>query len=193
MKWKKNQQFTTFSDDKVPENDNLNLHRRWTPVEAAELFLFSNNVLEMIKTYIIKYANKKLNFTFDITIYELKVFFSVILLSGYVKCRSQRIHWESTPGTHNEAVSNAMTRKRFYEIMKHIYYYDPKEAEEGDRCAKIRTLIEELDERFMKYRPTEKKTDADESMVPYFGSYLSKYEAGSASKVCSFWLQGVVP
>ena len=120
MKWKKIQQFTTFSDDKVPENDNLNLHRRWTPVEAAELFLFSNNVLEMIKTYIIKYANKKLNFTFDITIYELKVFFSVILLSGYVKCRSQRIHWESTPGTHNEAVSNAMTRKRFYEIMKHI-------------------------------------------------------------------------
>ena len=45
----------------------------------------------------------------------------------------------------------------------------------------------------MKYRPTEKKTDADESMVPYFGSYLSKYEAGFASKVCSFWLQGVVP
>ena len=59
----------------VPENDNLNLYKQWTPVEAAELFLFSNDVLEMIKTYTIKYANKKLNFIFDVTIDELKVFF----------------------------------------------------------------------------------------------------------------------
>ena len=84
----KTKQFTTFLDYEVPENDNLDLHKQWTPVEAAELFLFSNDVLETIKTYTIKYANKKLNFTFDVTIDELKVSFSVILLSGYVKCCS---------------------------------------------------------------------------------------------------------
>ena len=39
------------------------------------------------------------------------------------------------------------------------------------KCAKIRPLTEKLNERFMKYRPTEKKADVDESMVPYFGSY----------------------
>ena len=71
------QQFTTFSDYEVPENDNLNLHKQWTPVEDAELIIFLNDVLEMIKTYTIKYANKKLNFTFDATIDELKVFFQL--------------------------------------------------------------------------------------------------------------------
>ena len=96
-KWRKGdvektEQFKTFSDYEVPENDNLNLHKQWTLAEAAELFLFSNDVLEMIKTYKIKYPNKKLNFTFDVTIDELKVFFSIILLSGYVKCRSRRIY-----------------------------------------------------------------------------------------------------
>ena len=53
----------------------------------------------MIKTYTIKYANKKLNFAFDATIDELKVFFSSILLSGYVRCQIQKIYCESTPGT----------------------------------------------------------------------------------------------
>ena len=55
---------------------------QWTAAEAAELFLFSNDVLKMIKTYTIKYAKKKLNFTSDVPIDELKVFFSIILLSG---------------------------------------------------------------------------------------------------------------
>ena len=71
----KTQQFTTFSDYEVQENDNLNLHKQCTPVEAPAMFLFSNDVLEMIKSYTINYANKNLNFTFYVTIDELKVFF----------------------------------------------------------------------------------------------------------------------
>ena len=40
------------------------------------------------------------------------------------------MYWESTPDTHNEAVSNAMTTNRFGKIMKYIYCYEPEEAEE---------------------------------------------------------------
>ena len=190
-KWKKGdlsktQEFTDFGDDEVPENNYLNLHKQWTPAEAAELFIFSNDILEMIRTYTVKYANKKLNFTFDVTIDELKVFFSIILLSGYVKCRSRRMYWESAPDTHNEAVSNAMTRNRFDEIMKYIYCYDPDEADEADKCAKVRPLIEKLNELFMKYRPTEKKADVDESMVPYFGSYGASIKQAMRQKPVRF-------
>ena len=71
----KTQQFTTFSDYEAPENDNLNLHKQSIPVEVTKVLLFSNDVLEMIKTYTIKYANEKLDFTFDVNIDELKVFF----------------------------------------------------------------------------------------------------------------------
>ena len=118
----------------------MNLNEHWTPVDAAELFIFSKEVLEIIKTYTIKYTSKKLNFTFDITIDELKVFFAIILLSGYVKCRSRKMYWESTPDTHNETVSNAMTRNWFDEIMKYIYCYDPDDTNESDRSAKIRPI-----------------------------------------------------
>ena len=83
QKYKKSKQYTwrkgdvekTFSDYEAPENDNLNLHKQSIPVEATEVLLFSNDVLEMIKTYTIKYANEKLDFTFDVNIDALKVFF----------------------------------------------------------------------------------------------------------------------
>ena len=72
---------------------------------------------------------------------------------------------ESTPGTHNEPVSNAMTRNRFDKIMKCTYCCDPEEAEEGDRCVKIRPFMEKLNKCFMKYQPTEKKADVDGSRL----------------------------
>ena len=80
------------------------------------------------------------------------------------------MYWESTSGSYNDPESNAMTSNRFDKIMKYVYCYDPEEAEEGDRYAKIRPLIEKLNERFV-YQATEKKADVDESMVPCFGIY----------------------
>ena len=77
--------------------------------------------------------------------------FSIILSSDYVQCRTRRMYWESTLNIQNKAVSNAVTRNRFDKIIKYIYCFDPKEAEEGKRCAKIRPLIEKLNKRFMKY------------------------------------------
>ena len=79
-----------------------------------------------------------------------------------------------------------MTRNRFDEIMKYIYCYDLEEAEECGRCAKIRPLNEKLNERFMKYRPSEKKSDVDESMVPYFGSYGASIELATHQKPVHF-------
>ena len=103
-----------------------------------------------------------------------------------MKCRNRGIYWESAPDTHNEAVSNAMTRNRFNEIMKYIYCYDSEEAEEVDTCAKIRPLIEKLNECFMEYQPTEKKTDVDESMVPYICSYGAGVKQAMRQKLVRF-------
>ena len=73
-------------------------------------------------------------------------------------------------------MSNASTRKRFEKNMKYIYCYDPEKAVEGDSCAKIRPLIEKLNECFMKYGPTEEKADVDESMVLYFSCYGARFK-----------------
>ena len=76
-----------------------------------------------------------------------KYFFQLSYWVGYVKYHSQRMYWEWTADTRNEAVSNVMTRDRFDEIMIHIYCYDPEEAEGSE---KVRLLIEKRNERFLK-------------------------------------------
>ena len=53
--------------------------------DAAALFIFDPEVLEVIREYSIKYARRKNDFLFDVTLDELKVFFCIIVLSGYVK------------------------------------------------------------------------------------------------------------
>ena len=92
-------------------------------------------------------------------------------MSGYVKCRSMRMYWEESSDTHNVAVSSAMTRNRFQEIMKYIYMYDPDNMEKEDKFAKVRPIMEILNNRFIQYRPAEKRAEIDEAMVPYYGSY----------------------
>ena len=77
--------------------------------------------------------------------------FSIILSSDYVQWRTRRMYWESTLNIRNKAVSNAVTRSRFDKIMKYIYCFNPKEAVERKRCAKIRPLIDKLNKHFMKY------------------------------------------
>ena len=64
-----------------------------------------------------------------------------------------------------------MSRNRSDKIIKYRCCYDPEKAEKVVKRAKIRPFIEKRNEQFMKHRPTEKKSNVDESMVPYFGSY----------------------
>ena len=66
------------------------------------------------------------------------------------------MYWESSTDTHNEAISNAMTRNRFDEIIKYIYMYDPDSAEADDKCAKIRPIMDIINDRFLKYCRTER-------------------------------------
>ena len=145
----------------------------------------------MIKTYTLQYTKEKLNLTFDVAIDELKIFFSIVLQSGYVKCQSWKMYWESTSGTHNEGVWNAMSRNRFYQITKYIYCYDREEADGGDRCAKIRPIIEKLNELSIKCRLTEKKADVDESIVSYFGTYGASIKKTMHEKSIHFTKFGV--
>ena len=181
-----NNKLEQFYNRDVPLNEFLDFDRVWSPTEAAELFIFSDDVLSMIRSFTNKYAKRKGDFGFDVSVDELKVFFSVMLLSGYVKCRSRRMYWEAAADTHNEAVSNAITRNRFDEIMKYIYVYDPDTAEPGDKCAKVRPLSTILQHKFMKYRPPGKTGDIDEAMIAYYGGYGNSIKQSIRNKPVRF-------
>ena len=169
--WASQQKLPNFDSYEPPANGYIDFERLWTPTECAELFWFSDEVLTKIQSFSIKYAQKKNNFSFSVCVDELKVFFSIVLLSRYVKCRSRRMYWEPSSDTHNEAISNAMTRNRFDEIIKYIYMYDPDSAEADDKCAKSRPIMDIINGRFLKYCPSEKIGDVDEAMIPYYRTY----------------------
>ena len=61
-----------------------------------------------------------------------------------------------------------------------------KEAVEGDRCVKIRPVIEKLNDFFMTYRRAEKKADVDASMVPYFSCYEASINQSMCQKLIRF-------
>ena len=53
--------------------------------QAAALFLFDAEVLLKIREFSLKNARRKNDFAFDVSLDELKVFMSIIVLSGYIK------------------------------------------------------------------------------------------------------------
>ena len=67
-----------------------------------------------------------------------------------------------------------MSRNRFDEILQYLHFADNTDLNHGDKFAKVRPLIVELNERFLLYNPTEPKLSIDESMVPYYGRHGCK-------------------
>ena len=80
---------------------------------------------------------KKSSFALELSKTESKVFLSVLLLSGYVRLLQKHMYWEVSLDGRNEAVTNAIRRKRFDTIMRYLHF-------QGET---------DLDNRFTKVRP----------------------------------------
>ena len=65
---------------------------------------------------------------------EIRTFIAVLLLSGYCKVPYRNLYWLDAPDTHNEAVSCAMSRNRFREILSNLHL---------ERYYRLHPLLEE--------------------------------------------------
>ena len=61
----------------------------------------------------------------------IRTFIAVLLLSGYCKVPSRDLHWTDAPDTHNEAVSCAMSKNRFREILSNLHLTDNTQIKEN--------------------------------------------------------------
>ncbi|KAL5269331.1 hypothetical protein ACHWQZ_G002971 [Mnemiopsis leidyi] len=120
------------------DRDLIDTNKDYSPHEIADLLFFSDEVLMMIKAFTEKYAAEKNDPHFRVSLNELKVFFSIILLSG------------------------------------------------GDKCAKVRPVINKLNELFIKFSPNDIKGDVDEAMIPYFGKYGGALKQSMRNKSVRF-------
>ena len=143
-----------------------------TPTKILELFL-DDEVVDLIVVLSNLYASGK-GTDLRLTSTEFKCFLGIIFLSGYVAVPRRRMFWEKRSDAHNVLVSEAMRRNRFEAIFSYLQVADNANLHSMDKFAKLRPLINILNERCMKYVPDESCFSVDKSMVPYYGRHGCK-------------------
>ena len=85
---------------------------------------FDEEVIGMMVEYTILYPRSKGNQSFSVTADEIRAFLGVMLVSGYSPAPWHYLYWSHDPDVKNNAISTAMTRDRFVEIMKYLHLSD---------------------------------------------------------------------
>jgi len=144
-----------------------------SPTALFEQF-FDNELIQLLEENTDKYAMQKGRHSFHTSESELRLFLAILFNSGYVPLPRRRLYWEPSPDVQNTAISSAMTRNRFEELMTNIHVSDNNNLAPNDRMAKVRPLFTALNQKFVKYFPQQQHLSVDESMVPYYGRHSAK-------------------
>ena len=86
--------------------------------------IYSDELLDIITTQTNIYANQHKGLNPPATSEEIKVVISILLLSGYCRVPYRELYWSTSPDTHNESVSKAISRNRFREIFSNLHIRD---------------------------------------------------------------------
>lgn len=154
---------------KIPEN-------RTTPAQIFQLFL-TDELLELILNETNRYGlqNKENNQSGrikqweDITLVELKQFFSIIILMGIVHLPQMNLYWSKDTVFHNQFISKIMTRDRFLLILKCLHFSNSLEDTGEDKLFKLRPILVPIIESFQKYIDPGQNLIIDESMIHWRG------------------------
>lgn len=154
----------TESDRFLPP---LTLSMMSEPIDFFKLFV-SDNLIDHIVRETNKYAGQK-NKNLQVTKEEIYVVLGVLILSGYCSVPRRRMYWEQRQDTNNTLITRSISRNRFEEIFNSLHFTDNDTIDLTDKMAKLRPLLNILNENFLRYSTMEKDLSIDESMIPYFG------------------------
>ena len=141
---------------------NFQKYRDFTPKEMFELFI-SEDILEEIAKHSNQYALTKIKSS------EIKVFFGILLLSGYISLTNYELYWSNSLDTANTLVKSSMSRDRF-KLIKRFLHLGSKgqniiKEGQADRYGKVRLLIEHSQKKFSEHWVPEQNLSHDESMI----------------------------
>ena len=146
-----------------------------SPTELFEMF-WPDEFFGYVKVQSELYA-RQCNATskFEVDIQELELFFAVLMISGYSSLPRRDMYWSLDADITNPAVAEAMSRNRFRDILKNLHFADNTKMSADDKFAKVRPLIDHLNERCIKLLPPDvEHVDVDESMIPYYSHHGCK-------------------
>ena len=144
-----------------------------SPVKVFEFF-FDDTLFEMIKKESNRYATQQGYPNFVVTVDELKIVIGVLMISGYHSLPSRNNYWSLKPDLMVELVGRTMPRNRFDEILRFLHIADSRRLDKEDRMAKLRPMMDLLQDRFQQAYVPEKDLSYDESMVAYYGRHGCK-------------------
>ncbi|XP_013193343.1 piggyBac transposable element-derived protein 3 isoform X2 [Amyelois transitella] len=145
-----------------------------TPVQIFEK-LFDDEVFEMIVHFSNLYASQNNRHNFCVTTEELRIFFGILILSGYHKLPREHMYWSLDEDVGVEVVSKAMSRNRFREIKRNLHLVDNNDASTtSDKMFKVRKLSEVLMKKYNQWGIFHEFISIDESMIRYYGHHPAK-------------------
>ena len=127
----------------------------------------------------------------SVSLNELKVFWAILIVSGYNSLPSKSLYWSHDPDLHNNAISNAMRRDRLEMIMKCLHFNATDTIDRTDKYCKLRPLITHLKKKFMEHFISSQSVSHDEAMVKYFGKHSCKQSIHNKPMRCGYkmWCQ----
>lgn len=143
---------------------------------ALEVFekVFDNEVLDLIVHQSNLYSSQKNNHAFFVSRADIKLFIAILLFTGYHKLPRERLYWSLDDDTGVPFVANCMSRNRFQEIKRFVHLADNDNLDKDDKMAKLRPLMNLLNQKFLQWGVFHKELSIDEAMVRYFGHHSSK-------------------
>lgn len=144
-----------------------------SPLDVFYKF-FDDEILSQIVQFSIKYAYDNNRHEFRVTVDQLKRFIGILIFSGYHTLPQQSMYWSKDIDKGIDLVRSTMSRNEFRSIKQNIHLSDNKNSDKSDKFAKLRPLIDALNEKFMQFGIFSRHLSIDEEMVPYFGRHSAK-------------------
>ena len=92
-----------------------------TPTSIYELF-FDDEVVNFMVEITNLYAQRdKIKHNFSTDVAEMWLFIAMLLLTGYNQLPRRKLYCENLPGVNNSAMSDAMSRNRFEELISVLH------------------------------------------------------------------------
>ena len=109
-----------------------------------------------------------------ITREELKAYLSFCILIGINHLPALDNYWSTDPTLHYSPIADRITRDRFREISRYLYFANnatltPKGSPGHDRLGKVRPVIDHLSSRFSDLNDAHREVAVDEAMIKFTG------------------------
>ena len=109
--------------------------------------LFGNN-FQRIRKETERYAQRRGNSDFSLSLAEVKCAVGILILSGYHRLPSSRNYWEQKPDMLTKIVSDYMRMNRFEKIMQFLHVVDSNNLPKDTKIERVSEYLEELRKNF---------------------------------------------